>query len=74
MPATTPRHARRDSATTPAPTVADETVDEVPVDEVPAEAPECNVPGCPAAPELRGLCPAHRQTHRGLLGPKRKPA
>lgn len=32
----------------------------------------CLVPGCTEDPELRGLCPAHRQTHRGLLGPKEK--
>lgn len=30
----------------------------------------CNVPGCPRTPEWRGLCPAHRQTHRGLADPK----
>lgn len=39
-----------------------------------APAPECNVPGCTKAPELRGLCPAHRQTHRGFMGPKEKGA
>lgn len=33
-------------------------------------APECNLPTCPAAPEWRGLCSAHRQTHRGLADPK----
>ena len=44
--------------------------------QAPTERPErpverrCNVPGCDATPEFRGLCPAHRQTHRGLLDPK----
>lgn len=33
------------------------------------DAPKtCNV--CAAAPEWRGLCAAHRQTHRGLADPK----
>lgn len=31
---------------------------------VEAVAPSCNV--CPEPPEWRGLCSAHRQTHRGL--------
>lgn len=41
-----------------------------------AEGPEptaeggCNLPGCPRDPEWRGLCSAHRQTHRGLADPK----
>lgn len=30
----------------------------------------CNAPDCGAHPELRGLCPAHWQTHRGLADPK----
>lgn len=38
----------------------------------PVEKPRCNVPGCDDAPEFRGLCSAHRQTHRGLLDPKGK--
>ena len=33
----------------------------------------CNVPRCTEAPEWRGLCPAHRQTHRGLADPKETP-
>lgn len=33
-----------------------------------AESPTCNV--CPEPPEWRGLCSAHRQTHRGLADPK----
>lgn len=36
----------------------------------PASKISCNVPRCEAAPEWRGLCPAHRQTHRGLANPK----
>lgn len=39
----------------------------------PAEKPaerRCNLPGCEKTPEWRGLCPAHRQTHRGLANPK----
>lgn len=35
-----------------------------------AAEPRCRVPGCDATPEWRGLCPAHRQTHRGLAEPK----
>lgn len=42
-----------------------------PAAEVPADAPStCNLTGCDAPPEWRGLCSAHRQTHRGLAGPK----
>lgn len=29
----------------------------------------CNLVGCGATPEWRGLCSAHRQTHRGLADP-----
>lgn len=39
----------------------------------PAESgvePRCNLPGCGGTPEWRGLCSAHRQTHRGLADPK----
>jgi hypothetical protein len=34
--------------------------------------PGCNVPTCTKKPEWRGLCPAHRQTHRGLADPKER--
>jgi hypothetical protein len=34
------------------------------------EAGGCRVPGCPRGTEWRGLCAAHRQTHRGLAAPK----
>jgi hypothetical protein len=37
--------------------------------ERPARPPACNVTPCPEAPEWRGLCSAHRQTHRGLADP-----
>lgn len=40
----------------------------------PEKAPECNLPGCDEAPEYRGLCSSHRQTHRGLLDPVFKEA
>lgn len=47
-------------------------------DEVSPERPDakskCNLDGCPEEPEWRGLCSAHRQTHRGLAGPKEKGA
>lgn len=43
-------------------------------EKTPEKAPECNVPGCSAEPEFRGLCPAHRQTHRGLFDPVSKEA
>lgn len=36
----------------------------------PVAPPECLLGGCTAAPEWRGLCAAHRQTHRGLAAPK----
>jgi hypothetical protein len=42
-------------------------------DEDEAPDPACNVPGCDETAEFRGLCPAHRQTHRGLLDPKEPP-
>lgn len=32
--------------------------------------PDCNVSRCARVPEWRGLCPAHRQTHRGLADPR----
>lgn len=44
--------------------------------EAPSRAPEkpvkpsCVLPGCDGLPEWRGLCAAHRQTHRGLAAPK----
>lgn len=41
--------------------------------EVPA-AGRCNLPGCDETPEWRGLCSAHRQTHRGLASPKEVPS
>jgi len=37
---------------------------------VSSELARCNVPGCDEHPEHRGLCSAHRQTHRGLADPK----
>lgn len=37
-----------------------------------AAAASCNVPGCDETPEWRGLCSAHRQTHRGLADPKER--
>jgi hypothetical protein len=49
-----PRHALRD---------VDPDVEPAPVVEPPAG---CNLAGCKAVPEWRGLCAAHRQTHRGL--------
>ncbi|QJY51258.1 hypothetical protein [Pseudonocardia broussonetiae] len=52
-----PRHAR-DEVELPAP------VEE----QTPPPPPTCNV--CSATPEWRGLCSAHRQTHRGLADPK----
>ncbi len=73
MPASTPRHARTAAPTETAETPV-ETPVEVPVAETSAEAPGCNVPGCTTPAEHRGLCPAHRQTHRGLLGPKEDPS
>lgn len=33
------------------------------------EAGGCRVPGCPRGTEWRGLCAAHRMTHRGLAAP-----
>ncbi|MEU7817066.1 hypothetical protein [Pseudonocardia sp. NPDC049154] len=40
--------------------------------EAPKKAASCNLPGCDDAPEWRGLCSAHRQTHRGLADEKEK--
>lgn len=50
-------------------------VTEAPPRREPAKAPTCNVPSlkygrCRRLPEWRGLCAAHRQTHRGLADPK----
>lgn len=42
------------------------------VEEARKPAAACNLPGCGDAPEWRGLCSAHRQTHRGLADPKEK--
>lgn len=43
--------------------------DDEPVVIEPTPAPRCRLDGCGRLPEWRGLCPAHRQTHRGLVGP-----
>lgn len=42
--------------------------DPAPVVEPEPTPKTCNV--CDDAPEWRGLCAAHRQTHRGLADPK----
>lgn len=52
--------------------------EQTPPAEKPSARPEkpverrCNLPGCEETPEWRGLCPAHRQTHRGLADPKER--
>lgn len=57
-PSPKPRHARLDAAD--AGTAVPEPVAE----------PRCRVPRCAATPEWRGLCSAHRMTHRGLAASK----
>ena len=62
----TPRHAFREEPVEEPSPPAEKAV------KTPKRTPRsgCNLPGCDAAPEWRGLCPAHRQTHRGLADPK----
>lgn len=65
-PARRPRHARP----TPRPEVHPEPAESRTDGREKAVEPRCNLPGCGDTPEWRGLCSAHRQTHRGLADPK----
>lgn len=66
-----PRTGRPRGNARTAPAVPDHVAsDEKQPKEVTPSRRQCNVPGCDEVPEWRGLCSAHRQTHRGLAGDK----
>ncbi|MBL8926324.1 MAG: hypothetical protein JNM77_08795 [Pseudonocardia sp.] len=67
-PSPSPRHAAADDVEgVPAPVAAEDAPAlPEPVVDVEVRPVLCNVPRCRHQPEWRGLCPAHRQTHRGL--------